>query len=65
MDLNEFYHQHQIAVMRAAATSCRQLRERLLDRARGIALEIARHQQRAGAGAAAMWSVPLAARTAA
>ncbi|MBK6801757.1 hypothetical protein [Novosphingobium sp.] len=65
MDLNESYHQHQIAVMNAAAATSRPRRERMLDRARGIALDIARFQHGAGAGAAAMWNVPLAARNAA
>ena len=65
MDLNELYHQHQVAVMNAAKATTRQLRDRLLDRAGHLALDIARFQHRSGAAAAAMWNVPLTARIAA
>jgi len=65
MDLNELYHQHQVAVMNAAGATTHQLRERLLHRAGRLALDIARFQHRSGAAAASMWNVPLIARSAA
>lgn len=65
MDLNDFYQQHQIALMRAGAATCHGLRDRMLARAGGLAHDIARFQHVSGAKAAAGWGIPLAARIAA
>ena len=48
MDLNDFYQQHQIALMRAGAATCHGLHDRMLARAGGLAHDIARFQHVSG-----------------
>jgi hypothetical protein len=55
MDLNELYFRHQISVMRAKSASDDGARGAYLGHANELAHRIGNWQQRAGAGAAAMW----------
>lgn len=55
MDLNLFYSQHQIALIRAKATANEAERNRHLDHAFGIASRIGTYQLAQGAPAGASW----------
>jgi hypothetical protein len=55
MDLNLCYSQHQIALIKAGATTSAPERERHLDNASGIARRIGTYQRAQGAPAGASW----------
>ncbi len=58
MDLNELHFRHQIALMRAAATTCRAECARLATAAEAFASSIGLIQQRGGALAAPLLAAP-------
>ncbi len=55
MDLNSLYSRHQISLIRASASRGGEARARHRADAEGIACEIGRFQQLAGASAASGW----------
>jgi glycyl-tRNA synthetase alpha subunit len=55
MDLNLFYSQHQIALMKAQATTSATERDRHLDKASSIARRIGSFQLAQGAAAGVAW----------
>jgi hypothetical protein len=57
MDLNDLYFRHQLSMMQAHTAEGSDNRSRHCADARGIAGEISLFQRKAGAGAAAGWSL--------
>lgn len=56
MDLNALYSNHQLLLMRADASTCRERRDGHLDRADVLAGQIATIQNKSGAGASRGWT---------
>jgi hypothetical protein len=59
MDLNLFYSQHQIALIKAGAAASGPERARHLDHASGLACRISTYQHTHGAAAGASWRKPV------
>lgn len=56
MDLNSLYTNHQLLLMRANASTCRDVRDGHLARADAVAGQIAAIQRKSGAAAERAWS---------